>query len=73
MRCPHCHFLFNELTRANPAQFILCNRCGRIWVDTGSQRPQGVLEAPLDPAEKPYELPGSELGSYRPRAALKAV
>lgn len=73
MRCPHCHFLFHELTQANPAQFILCNRCGRIWVDTGSQRPQGVLEAPLAHSDQPYGHPASDAGNHRLRAVLKAV
>lgn len=44
MRCPHCRHSFGDLAQENTASFLLCNRCGRIWVDTGAQRPQGLLE-----------------------------
>lgn len=73
MRCPHCHFLLTDSNKANPAQFILCNRCGRIWIDTGAQRPQGVLEAPLARPEQPYQSYQPDFGSPRPHAVLKAV
>lgn len=66
MRCPFCQFELSELSKWNEAQFQLCDRCGRLWINTAKQGPQGVLKSPLTSS------PALE-GVYQPEAYRKSL
>ena len=58
MRCPHCEYPLSELSCWNDAQFQICNRCSRIWINHETLGPQGVLKSP-GARREPLAVPDS--------------